>query len=323
MKSRLVILVVGLILVGLLAACAPGGGEGAYPSRAITWIVPASPGGGIDTIARGLGSAMPNYLPGDTAGVVVKNISKPMGIRGLEVLWKTEPDGYTILNNYIDGSILQQLRIKPEWDFSKYTFIGQTHVSPFVVAVLADSPYNSAEDLSKSKETIRWGVITGDSQHLFTVLISEDLGLNSAYVGGYPGTREIPVALMRGEMDAMCVPLAVAASFVSSGDVKMLFTLHDAGHVEGVPSAKDLGYDRLHTLVSTQVLLAPPGVPQDRVDILEQALKQTIEDPNMQKWSARVKRPIAFESAADVAKKVQAAYAMYQKYYPTLAATVK
>src|SRR5262245_65222979 len=89
-----------VILMALVAACiAPGQHAAAqsardYPSRPIRMVLPASPGGPVDVIARTVGAGLQDTL-GQT--IVMDNRAGAGGLIGAEMVANAAPDGYTLL----------------------------------------------------------------------------------------------------------------------------------------------------------------------------------------------------------------------------------
>src|SRR5437762_14143397 len=87
-------LAAGLAATALFLALAPTGARAqGYPSKPITIVVPASPGGAIDLVARLVGQKLTAAWG---QSVVVDNRSGATGIVGTDLVAKAAPDGYTL-----------------------------------------------------------------------------------------------------------------------------------------------------------------------------------------------------------------------------------
>jgi len=110
----------------------------AYPARAIKIIVPAPPGGAIDTIARVVGDKLATSLG---QPVIVDNRPGASNNLGTDVLAKSPPDGYTI--GIVGGShntnkfLFKNLGWDPEKSFEPIVY---THVVPLVFAIYPQIP---------------------------------------------------------------------------------------------------------------------------------------------------------------------------------------
>jgi len=110
----------------------------AYPTRAIKIIVPAPPGGAIDTIARVVGDKLATSLG---QAVIVDNRPGASNNLGTEVLAKAAPDGYTIGivggSHNINKYLFKNLGWDPEKSFEPIVY---THEVPLVFAIYPQIP---------------------------------------------------------------------------------------------------------------------------------------------------------------------------------------
>ena len=122
MRIRAVLLAAGIALAGLLA---PNIGQAQYPSRPIKIVVPFSPGGGTDVIARLMAERFQDSM-GQT--VLVENRPGAASIIGLEYVYRSEHDGYTLVlepnNLVLLGPLYGKLPFDPIADFAPVALIG-------------------------------------------------------------------------------------------------------------------------------------------------------------------------------------------------------
>src|SRR6187455_844587 len=102
---------VAMTLIAALG-CAGVGAQG-YPQRAVRMIVPYTPGGGIDTVARTLAQKLTEQL-GNT--FVVENRPGAAGVLGAELVARAAPDGYTLLASSTEFAINPSVRPKLPYD---------------------------------------------------------------------------------------------------------------------------------------------------------------------------------------------------------------
>jgi tripartite-type tricarboxylate transporter receptor subunit TctC len=116
-----------------------------YPSRSIRMIIPAGPGGGVDTIARTLGSSLSAVLG---QPVVMDNRPGAGTMLASEITAKAPPDGYTLLmvtnSHAINVGIHKDLRYDPINDFS---FISLVSSVPYWIVVHPSVPVKTVKDL--------------------------------------------------------------------------------------------------------------------------------------------------------------------------------
>ena len=144
MQSKLVL---KSLAASLLLCCASYAiAQGAWPTRAITMVVPFPPGGLADLVARPVAEAMSRELG---QPVVIENKAGAGGGIGMAQVAKAKPDGYTVL------MALSSLTVIPEADavlgrpamfaLGDLRPIARYTADPTVLAVRADAPWKTAQ----------------------------------------------------------------------------------------------------------------------------------------------------------------------------------
>src|SRR5689334_6722312 len=115
------------------------------PSRPVRMIVPYTPGGGIDVVAR----MMAQKLGEQTGGTfVVENRPGAAGALGAELVARAAPDGHTLLASSTDFAINPALRTKLPYDPLKdFTHISQLASVQFVLACHPSVPVRNVKEL--------------------------------------------------------------------------------------------------------------------------------------------------------------------------------
>jgi hypothetical protein len=124
-------------------------------------------------------------------------------------------------------------------------------------------------------------------------------GAKFRIVGGYPGTREITLAIEKGEVQGLCgfswsSLQAQRPDWLKSGFIRVLVQEHDKGHPAlnkmGVPLAVDFAKSPEHLRIMQLIYssetfgrpyMLPPGVPGDRVAALRKAFLDALRDPEL------------------------------------------
>src|SRR6185436_14643000 len=108
-----------------LAAHAVAQRQPDYPTKPIRFVVPSTPGGGADVLARSLGPKLSENLG---KSVVIENRAGAAGIIGYEIVAQAPPDGYTLLivaGGYtLNPSIYRKLPYDTLRDFERVSLIG-------------------------------------------------------------------------------------------------------------------------------------------------------------------------------------------------------
>jgi tripartite-type tricarboxylate transporter receptor subunit TctC len=135
---------------------------------------------------------------------------------------------------------------------------------------------------------------SGADTEVYPNFLKNLLGMKFKVISGYPGSREINLAIERGEVQGICVSYDTIAreSIFKNGTVRVLFqaALQHDPRLAGIPFAADLTKDAQQRqaldlfLARTEIgrpFIAPPGVPADRLKILRTAFQDVMKDPGL------------------------------------------
>ncbi|MBU65163.1 MAG: LacI family transcriptional regulator [Cupriavidus sp.] len=274
---RLAALALPLALLTGLAAPA----QAAFPDKPIRIVVPFSPGGGTDLIARAMGIAMAQDLG---QPVVIDN--KPGGgtIIGTDNVAKSASDGYTLVMatfaHAVNPSLQPKLPFDTERAFTPVMLVGR---SPNVLVVRADSPYKSVRDVIAAAKA-RPGRISfasqgpGTSAHLAGELFKSLAGVDLNHIP-YKGAGPAITDLLGGQVDMMFATASAVANLLESGKLRALgvttaqrSTSADLARVPTIAEAGVPGY----VAESWYGLFAPAGTPAPVVARLNAAARKAV-----------------------------------------------
>jgi tripartite-type tricarboxylate transporter receptor subunit TctC len=279
------------ILLGAAVLCLAAGlplsqAAAAFPDRNINLIVPFSPGGGYDAIARATARSMKQYLP-KGVNVIVKNVTGAAGLRAAVFMYRAKPDGYTIAHLQSSGMLGQQMMSEKPVGFEtgKYTWLARVGADPYGLHVSAKGPYKSIEDLQKAKR-ITWGVEgIGVGRWLGCFLAAKAFGIDFHVVAGYRGTGESLPALLRGDFDVWAQPIdhPSVTSYLGT-DLRPVAQLDKkrAVHAPDTKTSYEMGYDLYFS--DLRAFGGPPGIPEDRAKYLEDILLKAMRDKAYVDW---------------------------------------
>ncbi len=315
-KGRLLTLVGSICLVlvlaasALMAACAAPAPEAPltpaefYGKNEVLAVTNQSLGGGTDFTTRILASYWPNFVEGGR--MMVKNLPGGGGIPGVNEVWNAKPDGLTILVTVSNSCLVPVYLFETEgaeYDIGEFNYLADLGLEETTFVVPVDSPYDSIEDM-KGATGFRFS-ITGPTgyQIVGSVLLEEVLGLKDPkMVAGYSGSQDIMLALQRGEVDGAVYVPSRAADWVAQGIIKeplVFFSSKRSAWYPDVPTLSEVveitpdGAPLLKIiqgLMGSKTVLAPPGVPQDRVDFMRDIFMTMLHDEAvveqlMMKWA--------------------------------------
>ncbi|MBS0219829.1 MAG: tripartite tricarboxylate transporter substrate binding protein [Proteobacteria bacterium] len=212
------------LFTGLLATPLAARIAVAWPDQPIRLVVPYTPAGGPDMIARFVGDRLAARLG---QPVVVENLPGASGNIGSQVVARARPDGNTIMSQVntlvMNPSLYKNMPYDPVTDFAP---IGLTAWGSLVlVAHPSQGPNTLAEFLAAAKASPRKiyygspGV--GTPHHLSMALVETEAGIELVHVP-YKGSAGAVQDLLGGQIPYMFLPVHVAATYIKSGKLKAL-----------------------------------------------------------------------------------------------------
>jgi tripartite-type tricarboxylate transporter receptor subunit TctC len=261
-----------------VSACFPIAGQAAekFPQRAVTLVVPFSPGGGTDISARILAERLTSVL-GQT--VVVENKAGAGGQIAADLVARADPDGYTLL--FANSGMLS---INP-WIYNLKT-VSLFSDLPFVLVVPPTLEAKNVEELvalAKAEPGKRTYASsgTGGAPHLtgevFQIATGTEL-LHVPYKGGGPAMAD----LMGGRVDMLFASVLETNSFVQGGKLRALAVTgaKRSPAMPDVPTIEEAGVKNAQGGSWTGVL-APKGTPQAIIDKLSLAIRDVADDEDI------------------------------------------
>ena len=297
----------------LLASAPHARAQGAFPSRPIRLVVPFAPGGAVDITARLLAERLQPTL-GQT--VVVENRGGAGGNLGADVVAKGEKDGHTLLLGA--ASILcankflyrRSMPFEPLRDLAPVTRVTTGTV---LLVVNADRPWRSFGEMIAAAKA-RPGALTmgssgtGTVSHLTIEKVKKSAGVDITHVpyrGGGPAIQD----LLSGSIDMMFDVMPALMPHVREGRFRALAvgSAERVGYVpeiRDVPGMKELLPDAGIDMQSWYAVVAPAGVPADRVQKLHGAVRQVAMSDE---FRGRIE-PTGFTPVTDETPEAFAAY---------------
>jgi len=261
---------------------------GAWPQRPIEIIVPFAAGGGTDVLARALAEVARKHLPQD---LIVLNRAGASGAVGWTELANARPDGYKI------GIITVELTMIPHMGLTKISSdavlpVARLNADPATIAVRADSPYRSIEELiaaaRKDEAAVRIGNAgPGSLGHLAAAALQDKAGVKFNHAP-YRGANPAVLDLLGGHIEAVAVTPVEVATYVAAGKIRPLAIMAEqriqAGW-EAVPTLKERGIDLL--IGGWRGLAVPRNTPDAVVQTLRKAMALTLKDPVLRETMAK------------------------------------
>jgi tripartite-type tricarboxylate transporter receptor subunit TctC len=257
-----------------------------YPARPITIIVPFSAGDTTDLVARALEKTAVKQL-GQPLAVI--NKSGGGGTIGWNELSGANPDGYTIGVTGI-GLILQPLYGPTKYNYLTALYpLAQVGTTPVVLAVRADQPWQTLEDLvSYAKQhpgAVKYANVgLGTITHVTAEMFAKETGIAIEQVP-FAGGPEVLAATLGGHTHLSFTLSAAIKEYVKSGKIRVLAVagekrLTDPEFAQ-VPTFREQGLDI--TFSTWHGVAAPKGLPENVRNKLAEGLKGMINEPAFKK----------------------------------------
>jgi len=265
-----------------------------YRGKTIKLVVGASPTGGYNLYARAVARHMPKHIPGNPS-IAVVNMPSGNGIAATNHVYNlAEKDGtvFGLFNRYtillpVLGT--EQAKYKPE----EFNWLGTTASysdNAYLFVIRAKLPQKDIASLRTAKPPLNVGNVGAAPIEV----INEALKLNLKIIHGYTG-HNLDIAFENGEVDGHTTGYAnmlarkpywltngIARPMIQFGRETRLPALPD------VPTARELAETpeqlAMIKFVEAPLMIGypfalPPGVPADRVAIMQKAFMDTMNDP--------------------------------------------
>jgi len=239
-----------------------------FPSKSITIIVPASPGGAIDLVARLSAQKMTEDWG---KPVVIDNKAGATGVIGTQAVATAPPDGHMLAlvasSHAINPSMMKKLPFDTVKSFEPVVL---THVVPLILVINPKIPANNVKELIAYAKA-NPGKLSfassgnGGAPHMSGELFKSMAGIEMTHVP-YKGSTAAHPDLMSGQTSMMFDTVAAVMPHVKSGAVKALAvtTAKRSSIAPDVPTMAEAGLPGYETSTWGGVL-APAGTPKDVV----------------------------------------------------------
>jgi tripartite-type tricarboxylate transporter receptor subunit TctC len=278
-----------LTLGGLPSAAAQGS---FYEGKTVTVVIGAT-GGSLNVSARIVARHLGKYIPGNPT-VIVQNMTGAAHLVATNHVFNVaKPDGLTLLAANPNVGIAQLSKVDTvRFDVRKFEWLGSSGADGVALAIRADLPYKTYEELRKADRELVVGTTgPGSNAHDFPLLLKEFAGAKFKFVSGYPANADILLAIERKEVDVWAAFASTVRPAVDRGAVWPLVRsrVPSPGFAQ-LPVDEDLTTDPVGKAIMGiraipqaigRAFAAPPGTPADRLAVLRDALAKAVRDPEL------------------------------------------
>lgn len=269
-----------------------------YRGKTITCFIGYGVGGGYDLFARTISRHMSKHIPGNPAILPVNMPGASSMVLGNHLAKRAPRDG-TAFGAVNSALLFERLfsgpASKAQFTGPEMTMIGNAVTSAGVLIAWHTTGIKTLDDLRTKPLLVGAPSRTGDT-YLLPLSIKNVLHLDKLkLITGYPGTREIALALERGELTGRVWDMegikAARPGWLTEHKINIIAQLAPKKNAEvppEVPLVKDFVTSEedkkaLDVIFTSTILarpyIAPPGLPPERVKALRDAFDATMKDP--------------------------------------------
>lgn len=314
---------------GLAAGAAHAQDAGSfYKGRQVSIVVGSSAGGGYDLYGRLIARHMGKHLVSNPV-FVVSNMPGAGGNVAAAHIANVGPKDGTAIGAIFMGTVVEPLFTttkRATHHPTRFHYIGSANTDYYVCLVRGDAPVTTFADLF-DKELVVGASAGGASTRDFPLILRNVLGAKFKIVAGYPGTREINLAIQRNEVQGGCGQTWSSVTSLykqefAEGRMKPIVQEDSAGSDElntlGVPLARSFAKTdeqrRILDLYYSQTAFSRPYMvametPADRVAALRAAFIATMKDPELQAEAQKMQVDAIPVPGEELQKKVEQIYA--------------
>lgn len=260
-----------------------------YPNRPMKLIVPFTPGGTTDAVARVLAKQLEAQM-GQT--IIVENKPGANGILGSEMVAKSNPDGYTILHSSpsiaTNEFIYKDLRVRFPKDFTPITNIATG--TGYLVLVGENSPIKNFRQLvnvaKEKSDGLSYGSAgIGNTTHLAAELLFSKADIKLLHIP-YKGISESMNATIAGDVQVILTPPTVALPFVKDKRLRAIAFTGSKRWAE-LPDVPTIGESVLSNYEINGgwfLWLLPNGVPSSVTNKLYSEIAKALQTPQVREY---------------------------------------
>ncbi len=294
----------------LIASGVPAAAQDAvaqfYRDKTVTVIIGSSPGGGVDSYGRLIARHIGKHIPGNPK-VVPSNLPGAGSLVAAAHIYTAAVRDGTQFGNVLAGAILDPLLTSGSRKFepTRFSYLGNANLETQVCIVRADAPVKTFADLFKT-ELVVGGSGPGSALTLYPLFLKNFYGAKIKLVAGYPGSREISLAVQKGEVHGTCglnwssakpqypgveksgseFKVLVQDDVVANPVLTKLGAPLSADFIKNPEDRKVAEVFYAQSMIN-RVFIAPPEIPADRLAALRKAFMATIADKEMQAEASR------------------------------------
>ncbi len=311
----------GMIIIALFlslcisdrAVAGEAGRVAGFPSSPVKIMVPAAAGGSLGSETRIIAPYLEKNLG---AAVVVEYVAGADGLIAYNKFPQEKPNGYSLLStNTLTSIFLELTRDSAKYSVKDYTPVGGWNVKYQVLVTAPDTWKNFAEFLTDARKRSISVAGAGGNTILNAHILEEALGIKFTLVP-FKASSEGLAAVAGKHVDCMLTFESTPKPMIQAGKLKALtvLSLNPDPILPGVPNLKELGYEKVPTLPSVGIIVAPPRTSKNIVAILEKSLGKAVASPDFSKIADNTGIYLNYMPTAELKKTIEEQYRILNKY---------
>jgi tripartite-type tricarboxylate transporter receptor subunit TctC len=290
----------GSVLIAFLSVAGGACADDFYKGKTVDLILSTGVGGGNDSNARLVAKHWQKHIPG-APSIVVKNMPGGGHLRAANFLANQAPKDGTALGSFVPAFLLAQVLQTSkniQFNAADFNWLGSSSSSNSTFFVWSTSPVKSIAD-AKRTEVVMGATGAGSYTMIYPMIMNAIVGTKFKVVSGYKSGALVNLALLRGEVEGRAGNnfnslKTENADWLRDGKIRIIAQVgleRDPEFLD-VPLMMELGetpQDKaLLKLFSADVVvgrpfLTAPGVPKERVELLQKSFMATMKDPTFLK----------------------------------------
>jgi tripartite-type tricarboxylate transporter receptor subunit TctC len=318
---------------------APVAAEDFYKDKDVRFIISAGVGGGYSAYGRALTRHIGKHIPGNP-NFIVQNMPGGGGIKASNYLYAVAPkDGsvFGLVHTAVLFAPLYGMKAA-KFDGTKFNIIGAMDSADGLCVAWHDSGVKTWQDLFSGKYAVG-GTGAGSQMETMPRLLNNLFGTRIKIISGYKGGNDVYLAMERGEVHGRCG--GITTSIKSTRPdwfpqkkvvVPIQISLERSKDFPDVPAVAEFAKDQrtkdiLEFALAYQSMdrpiIAPPGLPAERVALLRKAFDATMKDPAFIKDATKMKLSLDARGGEAVTKIIARTYAKPKAIVKETAALMK
>jgi tripartite-type tricarboxylate transporter receptor subunit TctC len=265
-----------------------------FARKTITVTIGYTAGGSYDLYGRMVARHLGKHIPGQPT-IIAQNMPGAGSLKAANYLYEVAPKDGTALGVVVESAALEQALANPavQYDAAKFAYIGRIATSNNIFMQWHTARVQSLDD-ARRMETSLAGTGPGSIAETVPRLLNALTGTRFKLISGYPASSEGMLAMERGEVEGASSSWAAVKvgkqAWLREKKIRIILqtTPERVAELPEAPSLGEIGdtpEDRqvfaLYASGSAigRSLLAPPGLPIDRVKALREAFQAMVKDP--------------------------------------------